>query len=88
MSTGLNFLPRVMGENLKNVDSEWPKQPSVSYLLGGKALGVNVGGWCESPGGGRVVGGPRKHGAGEGLWPCERPHSLWVSWSVLPSFLH
>lgn len=43
MSTGLNFLPRSMGENLKNVDSEWPKQPAVSYLLGGKALGVNVG---------------------------------------------
>lgn len=69
MSTELNFLPRVMGENLKNVDSEWPKQPAVSYLLGGKALGVNVGVCVKAlvQGG---LWGATKDRVGEGLWPC------------------
>lgn len=69
MSTELNFLPRVMGENLKNADSEWPKQPAVSYLLGGKALGANVGVCVKAlvQGG---LWGATKDRVGEGLWPC------------------
>ena len=42
---GFNFLLRVLGENLKNVGSEWPKQPAASNPLGRETLvGGRLGG--------------------------------------------
>lgn len=67
LSIGLSFLTRVLGKNLKNPGSEWPKQPAVPNSHGKEAL---RGGRLWEPWGCRAVGTMKALGGGE-LWPCE-----------------
>lgn len=67
MSVQLNFLLSVLGENLKNVDSEWPKSPAASYPVGREGLCVCVCGRADLGGGYDPCSGSQIVGEG-GLW--------------------